>query len=54
MWPDYTFGCKRILFSSYFLPRSQRPNVELVTEPIARPDAAGLVHRRRRATSSTA
>jgi cation diffusion facilitator CzcD-associated flavoprotein CzcO len=33
-WPDYTFGCKRILFSSTFLPTLQRPNVELVTEPI--------------------
>ena len=20
VWPDYTFGCKRVLFSSYFLP----------------------------------
>ncbi len=34
-WPDYTFGCKRILFSSWFLPALQRENVELVTEPIA-------------------
>jgi cation diffusion facilitator CzcD-associated flavoprotein CzcO len=33
-WPDYTFGCKRILFSSEYLPALQRPNVELVTEPI--------------------
>ena len=36
VWPDYTFGCKRVLFSSHFLPALQRPNVELVTEPIAR------------------
>ena len=35
-WPDYTFGCKRILFSSDFLPALQRANVELVTEPIER------------------
>jgi cation diffusion facilitator CzcD-associated flavoprotein CzcO len=34
-WPDYTFGCKRILFSSHFLPALQRPNVELVTEAIS-------------------
>ena len=34
-WPDYTFGCKRILFSSHYLPALQRPNVELVTERIA-------------------
>jgi cation diffusion facilitator CzcD-associated flavoprotein CzcO len=33
-WPDYTFGCKRVLFSSYFLPALQRPNVELVTGAI--------------------
>jgi cation diffusion facilitator CzcD-associated flavoprotein CzcO len=35
IWPDYTFGCKRVLFSSFFLPALGRPNVELVTEPIA-------------------
>src|SRR6185437_71796 len=34
VWPNYTFGCKRILFSSHFLPALQRPNVEVVTEPI--------------------
>jgi cation diffusion facilitator CzcD-associated flavoprotein CzcO len=34
-WPDYTFGCKRVLFSSAFLPALQRSDVELVTEPIA-------------------
>jgi cation diffusion facilitator CzcD-associated flavoprotein CzcO len=34
-WPDYTFGCKRILFSSHFLPALQRENVELVTDAIA-------------------
>ena len=41
VWPDYTFGCKRVLFSSSFLPAVQRENVELVTEPIASvaPDA---------------
>jgi cation diffusion facilitator CzcD-associated flavoprotein CzcO len=42
-WPDYTFGCKRILFSSLFLPALQRPNVELVTEAIARITPEGLV-----------
>jgi cation diffusion facilitator CzcD-associated flavoprotein CzcO len=41
-WPDYTFGCKRILFSSHFLPALQRPNVELVVEPIARITPSGL------------
>jgi len=43
VWPDYTFGCKRVLFSSGFLPALQRPNVELVTEPIARMTPEGVV-----------
>jgi cation diffusion facilitator CzcD-associated flavoprotein CzcO len=42
-WPDYTFGCKRVLFSSLFLPALQRPNVELVTEPITRLTNDGIV-----------
>ncbi len=42
-WPDYTFGCKRILFSSDFLPTLQRSNVELVTDGITRLDPDGLV-----------
>jgi cation diffusion facilitator CzcD-associated flavoprotein CzcO len=42
-WPDYTFGCKRILFSSEFLPTLQRPTVELVTDPIARLSSDGIV-----------
>jgi len=41
-WPDYTFGCKRILFSSHYLPTLGRPNVDLVTEPIAEVTPAGL------------
>ena len=35
-WPDYPFGCKRVLLSSDFLPALRRPNVQLVTERIAR------------------
>ncbi|MGH2893177.1 MAG: flavin-containing monooxygenase, partial [Solirubrobacteraceae bacterium] len=42
VWPDYTFGCKRILFSSHYLPALARPNVDLVTEPIAEVTEAGL------------
>jgi cation diffusion facilitator CzcD-associated flavoprotein CzcO len=42
-WPDYTFGCKRVLFSSYFLPALQRPDVELVTDPIAALDERGVL-----------
>jgi cation diffusion facilitator CzcD-associated flavoprotein CzcO len=33
-WPDYTFGCKRILFSSHWLPALQRDNVTLETERV--------------------
>jgi cation diffusion facilitator CzcD-associated flavoprotein CzcO len=36
VWPDYTWGCKRVLFSSWFLPTLQRPNAELVTERVER------------------
>ena len=42
-WPHYTFGCKRVLFSSDYLPALQRPNVELVTEAIARVAPQGIV-----------
>jgi cation diffusion facilitator CzcD-associated flavoprotein CzcO len=42
-WPDYTFGCKRVLFSSAYLPALQRANVELVTEAIERVTPQGLV-----------
>jgi cation diffusion facilitator CzcD-associated flavoprotein CzcO len=42
-WPHYTFGCKRILFSSSFLPALQRANVELVTDAIARFTPTGIV-----------
>jgi cation diffusion facilitator CzcD-associated flavoprotein CzcO len=42
VWPDYTFGCKRVLFSSHYLPALRRANVELVTEPIAALDPDGI------------
>jgi cation diffusion facilitator CzcD-associated flavoprotein CzcO len=41
-WPDYTFGCKRILFSSHYLPALARANVELVTDAIARVTPTGI------------
>ncbi len=41
-WPDYTFGCKRVLFSSQFLPTLQRANVELVTDAIATVEPEGV------------
>ncbi|MEU6701974.1 NAD(P)/FAD-dependent oxidoreductase [Pseudonocardia sp. NPDC046786] len=34
VWPDYTFGCKRVLFSSHWLPALQRDNVSLETEKV--------------------
>jgi cation diffusion facilitator CzcD-associated flavoprotein CzcO len=43
IWPDYTFGCKRVLFSSMFLPALGRPNVELVTDPVAGFSERGVV-----------
>jgi cation diffusion facilitator CzcD-associated flavoprotein CzcO len=42
VWPDYTFGCKRVLFSSHYLPALGRPNVELVTDAIASVTETGL------------
>ncbi len=33
--PNYQIGCKRVLPSNDYYPAIQRPNVELVTEPIA-------------------
>ncbi len=41
-WPGYAFGCKRILFSSHYLPTLSRPNVELVTETIEEVTKSGL------------
>jgi len=35
-------GCKRVLFSNDFYPALARPNVELVTDPIAALDAEGV------------
>ena len=32
--PDYTMGCKRILFSDDYYPALQQPNVEVVTDGI--------------------
>lgn len=50
VWPRHAFGCKRILFSSSYLPALQRPNVDVVVERIARiePDAVVTEDGRRR------
>jgi cation diffusion facilitator CzcD-associated flavoprotein CzcO len=42
-WPDYTFGCKRVLFSSLYLPALERANVDLVTEAIEHVTPGGIV-----------
>jgi len=41
--PDYPFGCKRVLFSSYYLPALRRGNVELVSDKIDRITSTGVV-----------
>ena len=41
--PDYVMGCKRVLFSNDWYPALGRPNVDLVTEPIERIAAGGVV-----------
>ena len=41
-WPDYAFGCKRVLFSSHYLPTLARPDVELVTAPIREMTETGV------------
>ena len=41
--PDHPWGCKRPLFSNDYYPAFNRPNLELVTEPIERITAQGVV-----------
>ena len=41
--PDHPFGCKRPLFSNDYYAAFNRPNVELVTDPIERIVADGIV-----------
>ena len=41
--PDYVMGCKRVLFSDDWYPTLVRPNVELVTDPVERIAADGVV-----------
>lgn len=41
--PSYALGCKRVLVSSDWYPALARPNVELITEPIARITEHGIV-----------
>jgi cation diffusion facilitator CzcD-associated flavoprotein CzcO len=41
--PDYPMGCKRILLSADFYPALTRPSVDLVTDPIERITADGVM-----------
>jgi cation diffusion facilitator CzcD-associated flavoprotein CzcO len=41
--PDYVMGCKRVLFSNDWYPALVRDNVDLVTDPIDRIEAGGVV-----------
>ena len=41
--PSYAYGCKRPLISNDWYPAFNRPNVELVTEPITKVTADGIV-----------
>jgi cation diffusion facilitator CzcD-associated flavoprotein CzcO len=40
--PDYPIGARRVLFNDDYFPALGRPNVRLVTEPIARIEADGV------------
>jgi cation diffusion facilitator CzcD-associated flavoprotein CzcO len=44
-WPDYPFGCKRILFSSSYVPALRRDDVELISDQIDRITVRGVVTR---------
>jgi len=41
--PRYVMGCKRVLFSNDWYPTLNRPNVDLVTDPIERIVSGGVV-----------
>ena len=41
--PNHPFGCKRPLFSNDYYPAFNRPNLELVTDPITRLTEGGVV-----------
>lgn len=43
VWPTYPVGCKRILFSSDYLPALAQPNVDVVTDDIAEITERGVV-----------
>ncbi|MEZ0580372.1 flavin-containing monooxygenase [Nocardioides sp. MH1] len=42
IWPSYQIGCKRILFSSDYVPALAQPNVDLVTDAISEITPTGV------------
>lgn len=40
--PDYQIGCKRILISNDWYPAINRPNLDLITDPITKIDTTGV------------
>jgi cation diffusion facilitator CzcD-associated flavoprotein CzcO len=40
--PNYKVGCKRLIVSSLFYPAIQKPNAELVTDPVVRIEPLGV------------
>lgn len=42
VWPDYAFGCKRVLFSDNYLPALTQPNVEVETTAITGITSTGV------------
>ncbi|WP_183099264.1 flavin-containing monooxygenase [Nocardioides pelophilus] len=43
IWPNYQIGCKRILFSSDYVPALTQPNVDLVTDAISSITPTGVL-----------
>ena len=43
VWPSYPIGCKRVLFSTDYLPALTQPNVDVVTDDITAITATGVV-----------
>ncbi|MBD8506684.1 NAD(P)/FAD-dependent oxidoreductase [Hoyosella sp. G463] len=43
VWPDYPIGCKRVLFSSDYIPALAQPNTELITTGIREITPNGII-----------
>jgi cation diffusion facilitator CzcD-associated flavoprotein CzcO len=42
VWPDYPFGCKRVLFADDYLPALAQPNVDVITDDITEITECGV------------